>query len=77
MSAANERDANEKENNMSVKKTVLAFAGVALCAVSSAAPLKADFAKETGRVNRALHSSGFAPMVWMLPPRRRMALVTP
>lgn len=53
----------KRENNMSVKKTALAFTGVALCAVSSAAPLKADFSKETGRVNRALHSSGFAPKV--------------
>ena len=48
---------------MFVKKAVLTFASVALSVTSLSAPLKADFSKETGRVNRALHSSGFAPMV--------------
>ena len=50
---------------MSVKNAILVLFSVAISAVSLAKPLSADFTKETRPINRALHSSGYAPKVTM------------
>lgn len=44
-------------------RTIASMLAVSAAFAASAATLSADFSKETGPVNRALHSSGFAPRV--------------